>query len=436
MLKAILCHDKNGGIGFNNKLPWSIKSEMEYFKSATINKTVVMGRKTFESMGFKPLKGRANIVLTKNLSFRESGVDVISDHKIIIERSKNEDIYIIGGNEIYSLFEDYIDEFIISVLNKEYKCNTYFNFARNFFILESEKKYTDFKVQIWIRNKKILNGRKVSKEIISNLKEEFNNLAKHIKKREFVIVQIGDDYASSVYINNKIKIAKEIGIKIKHQKYPETISQDDLINEIEIFNNNINVSAVLIQHPLPKHINDIIISSKINPLKDIDCFNPLNLGFIFTARKEDLSGLIKPCTPYGIIQLLNYYNIDITGKKVVILNRSNIVGKPLLILFLNKDASVSICHTKTKNIKKECRSADILVSAIGIPNRINNSYINIGTICIDVGINKVNGKITGDFDFDDVKNKCSFITPVPFGIGPMTIAILFSNFLKMSKNEF
>lgn len=429
MLKSIMCQDVNNGIGLNNSLPWRVKEEMNNFVSKTKGKTVVMGWKTFESLNYRPLKNRENIVLSRKTRDGYDGVTFVSDYKKIIELSKEKDVYVIGGLKIYKLFEDYIDEFILSTLHKSYKCDTHYNFSKLFFNLSSTENFKEFKLEIWQRNKKILNGRKYSNEIIESIKEDINKYKINVDNNKLVIIQVGDDYASKIYVSRKINIANKIGLNVIHNLEPDVITEKELLRVISQYNDDDTVSGIIVQHPLPKIISPSNVSNIISKNKDVDCFSPINLGLMFGGVKN----AVIPCTPYGIIKLLNYYDINLTSKKVTIIGRSNIVGKPLSILMLQEDATVTVCHSKTLNLKEICLNSDIIISAVGSPNLIDASFVNKDAICIDVGINHLNGKICGDFDFKSVKDKCKYITPVPFGIGPMTIAILFQNFINLIK---
>jgi methylenetetrahydrofolate dehydrogenase (NADP+)/methenyltetrahydrofolate cyclohydrolase len=272
----------------------------------------------------------------------------------------------------------------------------------------------------------ILDGKALSKNIINELKQEIADLKTHNNRTPGLsVILVGDDVASSIYVNKKKKTCESIGIKSYVKTYDSNISESFLINEILTLNNDVNVDGILIQLPLPNHINQLNVINSVKPDKDVDGFHPLNIGNLLLGYNT-----LIPCTPLGIIKLLEYYNIDIKSKHVVIVGRSNIVGKPLIPLFLQKDATVSICHSKTNNLSDITKTADILVAAIGKPNFLNVEYIKKGAVVIDVGINRVNGKIVGDVFFDAVKDIVSYITPVPGGVGPMTIAMLMYNTLK------
>ncbi len=269
---------------------------------------------------------------------------------------------------------------------------------------------------------KILNGKEVSEKILEELKEKIR--IQNIKATLAVIL-VGDDKASKVYINNKKKKCEYIGIKSISYELPFNTTDRDLLNLIDKLNIDKNINGILIQLPLPPHINESKILSKIDINKDVDCFHPVNVGQLHISPN---SSKFKPCTPFGIIKLLESYNIDLTGKHCVIIGRSNIVGKPLIPLLLNKNATVTVCHSKTANLKEITKSADVLISAVGQKNIITKEMVKDFAIVIDVGINRdVNNKLCGDVDFESVKDIASYITPVPGGVGPMTIAMLMLN---------
>lgn len=266
----------------------------------------------------------------------------------------------------------------------------------------------------------ILDGKKVSNQIYTELKNKIDN---EKIKAKLAVIHIGDDEPSKIYIRNKNKVCKQLGIDFVEYKFESSITENELISLITKLNKDSSISGILLQNPLPSTIDAKNVFNIINPKKDVDGFNPINIGKLVIGDP-----LFIPCTPNGIIKLLEYYNIKIEGKKVVILGRSNIVGKPLVQCLLNKNATITICHSKTQNLKSETKQADILISAVGKPKFIKQDWIKKDTIVIDVGINRdSNGEICGDIDFDDVKDKASYITPVPGGIGPMTIAMLMQN---------
>lgn len=266
----------------------------------------------------------------------------------------------------------------------------------------------------------ILDGKKVSNQIYTELKNKIDN---EKIKAKLAVIHIGDDEPSKIYIRNKNKVCKQLGIDFVEYKFESSITENELISLITKLNKDSSISGILLQSPLPSTIDAKNVFNIINPKKDVDGFNPINIGKLVIGDP-----LFIPCTPNGIIKLLEYYNINIEGKKVVILGRSNIVGKPLVQCLLNKNATITICHSKTQNLKSETKQADILISAVGKPKFIKQDWIKKDTIIIDVGINRdSNGEICGDIDFDNVKEKASYITPVPGGIGPMTIAMLMQN---------
>lgn len=266
----------------------------------------------------------------------------------------------------------------------------------------------------------ILDGKKVSNQIYTELKNKIDN---EKIKAKLAVIHIGDDEPSKIYIRSKNKVCKQLGIDFVEYKFESSITENELISLITKLNKDSSISGILLQNPLPSTIDAKNVFNIINPKKDVDGFNPINIGKLVIGDP-----LFIPCTPNGIIKLLEYYNINIEGKKVVILGRSNIVGKPLVQCLLNKNATITICHSKTQNLKSETKQADILISAVGKPKFIKQDWIKKDTIIIDVGINRnSNGEICGDIDFDNVKEKASYITPVPGGIGPMTIAMLMQN---------
>jgi methylenetetrahydrofolate dehydrogenase (NADP+)/methenyltetrahydrofolate cyclohydrolase len=237
-------------------------------------------------------------------------------------------------------------------------------------------------------------------------------------------VLVGDNPASATYVRNKQKACSEVGIITKDHKLPSTFSQKEIDSLIDLLNKDSMVHGILIQLPLPKQLNDFATTSRISPLKDVDGLTPYNIGLLVSGR-----ALLKPCTPSGIIELFDHYDINLQGKNVVIINRSNLVGKPLYHMLLERDATVTMCHSKTANIKKHCLNADIIVTAIGDRERfvLTQDMVKDGAIVIDVGTGRVNGKLVGDVDFDNVIKKAAYVTPVPGGVGPMTIAMLLKN---------
>ena len=267
----------------------------------------------------------------------------------------------------------------------------------------------------------LIDGRLVSKKICENLSDEILFLS---KKPCLAVIIVGEDPASRIYVNLKRKKAQELGIKSIVEQMPIATSQQDLLNKIEQLNNDNEVNAILVQLPLPSHIDTKAVLEKINPLKDVDCFHPYNMGRIATGTKP----YVYPCTPKGIIRLLEYYNIPPQGKHAVVIGRSNIVGRPVAQMLLNENATVTICHSKTANLAEITKTADILISAVGQKNLVKPDMVKEGVVVIDVGMNRTNeGKLCGDVDFYGVESKASFITPVPGGVGPMTICSLMQN---------
>lgn len=274
---------------------------------------------------------------------------------------------------------------------------------------------------------KIIDGKFLSIKIKEEIKKEIESFK---TKPSLVVIQVGNDAASTIYINNKRKACEEVGINFKHLKYEEYISEDFLISKIKELNNDPIVDGILLQLPLPHHLNKVNIINHINPAKDVDGLTITNIGKLMNK----LDGLIS-CTPLGVMELLKAYNVEIEGKHVVIVGRSNLVGKPLISLFLNNNATVTVCHSKTQNLVEYTKQADILVVAVGHKHLINRNMIKKDAIIIDVGINRVDGQIYGDVDYLDVLDKVSLITPVPGGVGPMTVTMLLKNVVKSYKNR-
>ena len=242
---------------------------------------------------------------------------------------------------------------------------------------------------------------------------------------------VGDNDASKVYVRNKSRACEEIGIEFKEYLLPSTTSEQELLDLIDKLNNDKNVNGILLQSPIPKPLDIQEAFNKISPEKDVDGFNPQNVGNLCIGQ----DGFI-PCTPLGIVTMLEKYNIKIEGQKVAIIGRSNIVGKPMALCMLSKNATVTICHSRTRELKKEVKDADIVISAVGKRNTVTADMVKDGVVIIDVGMNRNDeGKLCGDVDFENVSKKASFITPVPGGVGPMTIAMLMSNVIKAAKNQ-
>ena len=277
----------------------------------------------------------------------------------------------------------------------------------------------------------IIDGKKVSSHIKDNIAAEVKILKNKTGKTPgLAVVLVGDDPASAVYVKNKNKTCKNIGFQSFEHILPENTSENKLLNLINELNNDDQVNGILVQLPLPSHISSKKILVSINPQKDVDGFHLENVGRLVTGN-----ALFKPCTPAGIIKLLDEYKIEIEGKNAVIIGRSNIVGKPVSFLLLERNATVTICHSRTKDLPSITRSADILIAAIGKPNFVSLDMVKNNAVVIDVGINRLDGKLVGDVDFASVSKQASLITPVPGGVGPMTIAMLMENTLQAFKNS-
>lgn len=269
----------------------------------------------------------------------------------------------------------------------------------------------------------LLDGKVVKAKLLEDLKSKIEKLN---VKLGLTVIQVGEDPASSVYVRQKNKMAESLGFNFNHIKLDENIKEEELLNIIEELNNDDNVDGILVQMPIPNHLNAKKVQNTILPCKDVDGLTDINMGRL----SHNIDSLV-PCTPMGIIDLLKYYNIDISGKNVVIIGRSDLVGKPLASLMTNNDATVTLCHSKTKNLSFYTKNADILVAAIGRANFIKKEDVKDGAIIVDVGINRMeDGKLCGDVLFEEVKDKASYITPVPGGVGQMTVAELGYNTYK------
>lgn len=274
----------------------------------------------------------------------------------------------------------------------------------------------------------LINGKEVAEKIKLQVKEEIKSLGKDVT---LAVVIVGDNSASKVYVNNKKKACKLVGIQSLEYGLPENTSEDELLSLIDRLNNYNYVDGILVQLPLPRHINTDMVIERINPEKDVDGFTAINTGKLWLGQYD-----IAPCTAIGVIELLDYYNIDIAGKHCVIVGRSNIVGKPVAALMLERNSTVTVCHSKTQNLYDITRTADILITAVGKPKFITRDMVKDGAVVIDVGINRdENGKLCGDVDFENVKDKTTAITPVPGGCGPMTVAMLVKNTLEAAKSQ-
>ena len=275
----------------------------------------------------------------------------------------------------------------------------------------------------------IIDGKKVSAEVKAQVAKETELLKSKGIVPGLAVVIVGDDPASRVYVNNKKKACELVGFKSEEYALPAQTTQQELLNLVETLNDKKDINGILVQLPLPEHLDEKQIIEAINPIKDVDAFNAVNVGKIMIGDYDFL-----PCTPAGVMEMLSYYNIPVSGKNCVVIGRSNIVGKPMAMLLLHQNGTVTICHSKTRNLNEICAGADILVAAVGIPKFVKADMVKEGAVVIDVGMDRdENGKLCGDVDFDDVKEKTSYITPVPGGVGPMTIATLMKNTLKACK---
>ena len=269
----------------------------------------------------------------------------------------------------------------------------------------------------------LIDGKKISGEIKDELRAEVEELKKQGKEACLAVVLVGDDPASAVYVKNKKKACEYIGVKSLSYELPASTTESELLELIDRLNNDDSVNGILVQLPLPKQIDEKKVIRAISPDKDVDGFHPQNVGALLIGEKGYVS-----CTPAGVIELLKRSGVSIEGKECVVIGRSNIVGKPMGVLLLRENGTVTIAHSKTRDLKDICKRADILVAAVGKPKMITEEYIKEGAVVIDVGIHRMdNGKLCGDVDFDRVKDHISKITPVPGGVGPMTIAMLMNN---------
>lgn len=276
---------------------------------------------------------------------------------------------------------------------------------------------------------KTINGKELANKLRAKMKQEVLELKEQGLTPHLTVILVGDNPASKSYVNGKKKASAEVGISSEIIELPVDITEDALLEKIDELNNDVHVHGILVQLPLPVHIKEQTVIEKISPAKDVDGFHPLNVGRMMTGKDTYL-----PCTPHGIMEMLHSEDIQIEGKHAVVIGRSNIVGKPIGQLLLNENATVTYCHSKTTDLKKYTKHADILIVAIGRAHAINAEHIKEGAVVIDVGINRIeDGTLTGDVDFKDAVNKASYITPVPRGVGPMTIAMLLKNTIKAAK---
>jgi methylenetetrahydrofolate dehydrogenase (NADP+)/methenyltetrahydrofolate cyclohydrolase len=271
---------------------------------------------------------------------------------------------------------------------------------------------------------RIIDGKVVSADVKARVKKAVEGLKKTGVQPCLATVLVGDDPASATYVGSKQNDAKEVGIMTRDHRLAATFKQDELLELVKLLNNDPEIHGILVQLPLPKQIDEFEIITALSPLKDVDGLTPYNAGMLQSGM-----GLLKPCTPSGIIELLDYYKIDVAGMDAVIVNRSNLVGKPLALLLLERDATVTICHSKTKNLNEKLCNADLVVTAVGNRQRFTliGDMIKEGAVVIDVGTARLNNKLVGDADFESVKQKASWVTPVPGGVGLMTRAMLLKN---------
>ena len=277
-----------------------------------------------------------------------------------------------------------------------------------------------------------IDGKAFSQVILEKIREEHNQLKeKYGKQAGLAVVIVGNNPASQVYVRNKMKACENVGFYSENIELDENISEEELLQEIDKLNKNDRINGILVQLTLPSHINELKIIDSISPEKDVDGFHVANIGKMVIG---DETGFLS-CTPYGIMQLLEEYKIEIAGKDAVIIGRSNIVGKPMALMLIQKGATVQVCNSRTKDLRKKLNDADIIIVAAGVPKLLKKEDVKEGAVVIDVGINRVDGKICGDVDYEEVVEKASYITPVPGGVGPMTIASLIKNTFKSYKNS-
>lgn len=277
---------------------------------------------------------------------------------------------------------------------------------------------------------KIIDGKAISAAVKERVKDGVKELNDKGITVGLAVIIVGEDPASKVYVSNKKKACEALGIISEEYALPENTTEEELLSLINELNNKKSINGILCQLPLPRHLDEKLIINSILPEKDVDAFHPHNVGRIMIGDYD-----FVPCTPAGIMEMLAYENIEVEGKTCVVIGRSNIVGKPMGMLLLHKNGTVTICHSKTKNLKEICSSADILVAAVGKAGFVTADMVKDGAVVIDVGMNRENGKLCGDVDYEAVKDKASAITPVPGGVGPMTIAMLMQNTLTAAKKQ-
>lgn len=277
---------------------------------------------------------------------------------------------------------------------------------------------------------RIIDGKVISAAVKSRVKAEVEELKSKGITTGLAVIIVGNDPASKVYVANKKKACEALGIISEEYAMPENTTEQELLNLIDELNHKKSINGILCQLPLPKHLDEKLIINSISYEKDVDAFHPVNVGRIMIGDYD-----FVPCTPAGIMEMLDYEGIEVSGKNCVVIGRSNIVGKPMGMLLLHKNGTVTICHSRTQNLKEICKNADILVAAVGKAKFVTADMVKDGAVVIDVGMNRVDGKLCGDVDYESVKDKASAITPVPGGVGPMTIAMLMQNTLTAAKKQ-
>ena len=278
-----------------------------------------------------------------------------------------------------------------------------------------------------VRAMTIIDGKALSEKVLKEIEKEHSELEKKVgRKAGLAVIIVGENPASQIYVRNKIRACEKVGFHSETIRLDENITEENLLLEIEKLNNNSNIDGILVQLPIPKHIDGLKIINAISAEKDVDGFHTTNIGKMMIG---DETGFL-PCTPAGVVHMFEEYNINLEGKDVLVIGQSNIVGKPMTLLLIKKRATVQVCNSKTKNLSEKLQKADVVVAAAGSPKLVKASDVKEDVVVIDVGINRVDGKLCGDVDFEEVSKKASFITPVPGGVGPMTIAMLIKNTFK------
>ncbi|MFP3842696.1 bifunctional methylenetetrahydrofolate dehydrogenase/methenyltetrahydrofolate cyclohydrolase FolD [Priestia filamentosa] len=274
----------------------------------------------------------------------------------------------------------------------------------------------------------LINGKELASEKRESMKKEVEMLKEQGVKPGLAVILVGQDPASETYVRSKHRACENTGIHSVSIKLPDIVSEEELLGHIDKLNEDDAIDGILVQLPLPKHINEDAVIERISPKKDVDGFHPISVGKMMIGQETFL-----PCTPHGVLEMVRKTGIEVSGKHVVVIGRSNIVGKPVGQLFLNENATVTYCHSRTQNMQKHTKDADILIVAVGIPNFVKAQDVKEGAVVIDVGINRVDGKLCGDVDFEEVKEVAGAITPVPGGVGPMTITMLLENTIQSAK---